>query len=141
VKEKSSRRNREGLNIFPSEHSIFSIFLMIADVVNKSAKWEKIALSRRVKRVIVTPFIYSSGEEISSGDRVLIHGAERDPNSSPIRLKISIIGMRKNTVWDQVVELRVFERIFIAESLTDEHLIFVFRQSEPLIEDFFVGSN
>jgi len=110
-------------------------------VVNKSAKWEKIALTRRVKRVIVTPFIYSSGEEISSGDRVLIHGAERDPNSSPIRLKISIIGMRKNTVWDQVVELRVFERIFIAESLTDEHLIFAFRQSEPLIEDFFVGSN
>jgi hypothetical protein len=83
------------------------------------------------------PFFYSSGEEIRPGDRVLIHGEAgdiefiADPTENPDDLYV-----KEHGGGIMVFELKVFGRIFITEPETDEHLTFVPRQSEPLIDDF-----
>jgi hypothetical protein len=78
------------------------------------------------------PFFYSSGEEIISGDRVLIHGEAgdiefiADPTENPDDWYV-----KEHGGGIMVLELKVFGRIFISAPETDEHLTFVSRQSEP----------
>jgi hypothetical protein len=86
--------------------------------------------SQESRLLIAMPFFYSSGEQIRKGDRVLLHGEPgeielvADPAESPDDwLKNQGGGI-------MVLELKVFGRLFITEPETDEHLIFVSRQTK-----------
>jgi hypothetical protein len=76
------------------------------------------------------PFLYSSGEEIRKGDRVLLHGEPgevelvADPAESPDDWFVKHQGGGI-----MVLELKVFGWLFIPEPETDEHLMFVSRQT------------
>jgi hypothetical protein len=78
------------------------------------------------------PFIYSSGQEVRPGDRVLIHSEAgeiefiADPAENPHDLYV-----KESGGGIMVLELKVFGRIFITAPETDVHLTFMSRQSEP----------